>query len=132
VANNAESGVESGVGPVGSNLLWIDRTVDNHAVLVRAVGEIDVVTAPLLTEQLRLAEAVVVPPAAVTLDLTGVTFFGSAGLSVLLEHRAKCEELGSELRIVAGRLIERVLAVTGLAEVLPVVSPPGDDASTAG
>jgi len=110
---------------VDSDLLWIDRTVDGHAVKLRVVGEVDLVSGPLLNAELRLAEAVVVPPAPVILDVTGVTFMGSTGLSLLLEHHDRCAELGTRLQVVAGRVVTRVLAVAGLAEVLPVV--PGAD-----
>lgn len=111
---------------VSSDLLWVDRRVDDHAVIVRAVGEVDLVSAPLLNVQLQLAEAVVVPPAPLTLDLIGVTFIGSAGLSVLLDHRERCAELGTQLRVVGGRVITRVLAVAGLAQTLPVIPAPRD------
>jgi anti-anti-sigma factor len=104
--------------------LWVDRRVDNHAVIVRAVGEIDLATAPLLSAQLRLAEAVVVSPAPVVLDLTGVTFIGSAGLSVLLDHRERCAELGARLQVVGTRVVTRVVAVAGLAQTIPVVPAP--------
>ena len=110
----------------GSDILWIDRKVDNHSVTVRAIGEVDLASAPLLNTQLRLAEAVVVPPAPVLLDLTGVTFIGSAGLSVLLDHQERCAELGTRLRVVGGREVIRVVTVTGLAQTLPVVPAPRD------
>lgn len=31
---------------VDSDLLWIERTVDNHAVIVRAAGEVDLPAHP--------------------------------------------------------------------------------------
>jgi anti-sigma B factor antagonist len=102
------------------DLLWVDRVVDNHSVIVRAFGEVDVVSAPLLDEQLVLAEAVVVPPAAVVVDLSGVSFLGSAGLNLLIDHRSRCAALGTQLRIVGGRVIRRTVALAGLNEVLPV------------
>jgi len=114
------------IGSVGSDILWVDRKVDNHAVIVRATGEVDLASAPLLSAQLRLAEAVVVPPAPVILDLTGVTFIGSAGLSALLDHQERCAELGTRLEVVGTRVVTRVVAVAGLAEVLPVVPAPRD------
>lgn len=103
-------------------MLWFDRIVDNHTVIVRAVGEVDFVSAPLLSAQLRVAEAVVVPPAPVILDLAGVTFIGSAGLSVLLDHHESCAERGTSLRLVCGRVVTRVLTVTGLAQTLSVAT----------
>jgi len=62
------------------SLLWVQRTVDNLSVVVQAGGELDMLTAPRLSAQLDQAEAIVVPPAPVVLDLTALTFLGSAGL----------------------------------------------------
>ena len=104
------------------SLLWIQRTVDNLSVVVQAGGELDMLTAPRLSAQLDQAEAIVVPPAPVVLDLTGITFLGSAGLAVLLRHHERCAELGSTLRIRAGgRAVIRPLAMTALDRVLNVV-----------
>jgi anti-anti-sigma factor len=103
-------------------LLWIQRTVENHSVVVRAGGDLDILTAPRLSAQLDFAEAIVVPPAPVVLDLTGLKFLGSAGLSVLLTHHERCNALGSRLEIVPGdRAVTRPLAMTGLDKVLNVV-----------
>lgn len=103
-------------------LLWVQRTVENHSVVVRAAGELDMLTAPRLSTQLDLAEAIVVPPAPVVLDLSGLMFLGSAGLSVLLAHHERCAKLGSRLEIVpGGRAVTRPLEVTGLDQILAVV-----------
>lgn len=107
--------------PELDELLWVERTVENHSVVVRARGEVDMLTAPELSRQLDLAEAVVVPPAPVVLDLRGVTFLASAGLSVLVAHHERCAELGSPLEIVAtGRAVTQSLHVTGLYDYLTI------------
>jgi anti-sigma B factor antagonist len=103
-------------------LLWVQRMVENHSVVVRASGELDMLTAPTLAKQLQYAEAVVVPPAPVVLDLTGITFLSSAGLSVLITHHKRCVELGSRLEVVASnRAVTRPLNLTGLDSVLVVI-----------
>lgn len=105
------------------DLLWIQRTVDNLSVVVQAGGELDILTAPRLSAQLDQAEAIVVPPAPVVLDLTGITFLGSAGLAVLLAHHERCAALGSTLQIRAdGEAVTRPLAMTALDRVLNVVT----------
>ena len=53
---------------------------------------------------------------AVTVDLTGVTYLDSAGVAVLFD-RAE----GHDLRLLAPRLLDRVLRVSGLAQVTKVV-----------
>lgn len=99
--------------------IWVERTVENHSVVVRAGGELDLRAAPVLGEQLALAEAIVVPPAPVVLDLTGIEFMGSAGLSLLMEHHERCLALGTRLLIVPGSsAVTRPLMVTGLDRVL--------------
>lgn len=112
------------------SLLWVQRTVDNLSVVVQAGGELDMLTAPRLSAQLDQAEAIVVPPAPVVLDLTGLTFLGSAGLAVLLAHHERCARLGSTLQIrAASRVVTRPLAMTALDRVLNLVP---ELASTAG
>ena len=109
--------------PEPDELLWVDRSVENHSVVVRAGGELDMLTAPRLSRQLDLAEAIVVPPAPVVLDLTGVTFMASAGLSVLVAHHRRCADLGSRLAIVANsRAVTRPVKLTGLDKYLAVAS----------
>lgn len=103
-------------------LLWVQRTVENHSVVVRAGGELDLLTAPRLSTQLDLAEAIVVPPAPVVLDLTGLTFLGSAGLSVLVAHAERCAALGSRLAVLSddNAVVNRPLEMTGLDKLLAV------------
>lgn len=104
------------------DLLWVQRTVDNHSVVVQAGGELDMLTAPRLSSQLDQAEAIVVPPAPVVLDLTGLTFLGSAGLVLLLAHHERCAALGSTLHIRSGDgAATRALTVTALDRVLNLV-----------
>ena len=104
------------------SLLWVQRTVDNLSVVVQAGGELDMLTAPRLSAQLDRAEAIVVPPAPVVLDLTGLTFLGSAGLAVLLSHHERCADLGSTLQIrPGGHAVTRPIAMTALDQVLNLV-----------
>jgi anti-sigma B factor antagonist len=101
--------------------MWVQRDIDNHTVVIRAHGEVDLRTAPILVEQLRTAEALVTPPAPVVVDLTGVTFLASAGLSALAEYGRRYAELGSQLRVVAtDRAVVRPITMTGLRECLLV------------
>ncbi|HXV92519.1 MAG TPA: STAS domain-containing protein [Pseudonocardia sp.] len=82
------------------------------AVVVHAVGEIDTLTAPVL--QARLAEHLDAT-ALVVLDMSEVTFLGSAGLAVLVAEKDRAESLGRRLRLVCGsRIVTRALEATGL------------------
>lgn len=86
-----------------------------EAVVVRVDGEIDVATADRFE---RDVVAVLGRPLLV-LDLTGVRFLGSTGLTRLVELRRRAEEAGTALRlVVAGnRTVWRPLEATGLLAV---------------
>lgn len=55
------------------------------------------------------------------LDLNGISFLGSAGLAVLVEHHRHSQSNGRDLRIVVGnRTVFRSLQRAGLLQILPV------------
>ncbi|WP_067686181.1 STAS domain-containing protein [Nocardia jejuensis] len=78
-------------------------------------GEVDVVSAPRLRE--AVDEALRTAPKLLVLDLSGVGFLGSAGLSVLL---AVSRAVPGGLRLVLSRQARRPIEVTGMDEVLAV------------
>lgn len=100
----------------------MDLEVRDEAVIVHVSGEVDLVTVPVVDEQ--LTEAVrVAPPAPVVLDMTNVVFLASAGLSLLIKHARGCAEAGTSLRVVAAdRAVLRAIDITGLAGTMTVVS----------
>lgn len=89
-------------------------------VLVTVSGEIDVATA----EQLRVRLA---GPAGdgrrVIVDLSGVSFIDAAGARVLAGAAARAAARGGSLQLAAaGRLVRRVLALTGLDQRIPMAA----------
>ena len=62
------------------------------------------------------------------LDLRELTFMDSTGLRALAQTNARADEAGFALSIIRGpRQIERVLEISGLADLLPLVdAPPAD------
>lgn len=76
------------------------------ATVVTVVGEVDLDTAPEL--EFRLIEA----GAPVVLDLSGVTFFASAGVACLLAP-------SDRPHLVASPAVLKVLALSDLADFLP-------------
>jgi anti-sigma B factor antagonist len=102
-------------GPLCLNIL--DLQVAQHGPDARVVtvgGEIDTLTAPelaaLVTAQLAIARLVV-------LNLDGVQFLGSAGLSVLVEANELATREDRHLRLVChSGMVNRALDVTGLRE----------------
>jgi anti-sigma B factor antagonist len=105
--------------------LRVEQVVEGRLVLVRVMGEIDNITAGALSATLVDAEVAVSPPAPVVVDLTGVSFLGAAGLSVLVDHHERCAALGGALLIVPGsKAVRRAMALTGLHARLALIPAP--------
>lgn len=91
-----------------------------HGCLVLSVvGEVDAFTAPLLR---AAVSAGIDENGLVVVDLTKVSFLGSAGLAMLVDAVRDAKQHDTSLRIVVGytRSVVRPLEVTGLDTVLPV------------
>jgi anti-sigma B factor antagonist len=83
-------------------------------VVLQVQGEIDMLTSPRLRKE--LVELLGTRPAALVLDLAGVSFFASSGLATLVEVSEAAAEAGVPLRLAApGRSVRRPLQITGLA-----------------
>ena len=90
----------------------------DKASVLHVVGEIDTLTAPLLRAQL---DAHVSRTPLLVLDLTDVTFLGSAGLAVLVAAKDDAESRDHRLRIVPGsRIVVRALQATGLLGIFDI------------
>jgi anti-sigma B factor antagonist len=89
---------------------------------VTVVGDLDTLGAPALGGCLDDLLADPDLPA-VELDLSGVTFLDSAGLTVLACAHRKAQSAGQVLRMRCGtgRAVLRPLEITGLADVFTIV-----------
>lgn len=82
-------------------------------------GELDVVTAPEL--QQTLSEVLGQPHARVMLDLNGLQFVDSAGVSVLIKAKQRAKANGRTLVLRRPtEQLERVFSLVGLAEWLEI------------
>ena len=82
-------------------------------VLVRVVGELDLVTAPVLDRHLAGAASRERPR--VVVDLSGVTFLDVRGINSLVTAQAAAHQVGSNLVLRgAGPQVHRLLEVCGL------------------
>lgn len=95
--------------------ITVNRIYDLAILAVR--GEVDLVTAPQLTECIDavLAESV---PAALIIDLTGVSFLASLGMTVLVKAS---EHVGKSARFVVvadGPATSRPLIMMGLDQII--------------
>jgi anti-sigma B factor antagonist len=104
-----------------ANPIQLDDTADDVTVVV-VEGEHDIYTAPTLRD--RLDEALE-RGGGVVVDLTGATFVDSSVLGALLEARRRAHEAGLAYVVCVGDQVEpsvrRILDITGLVPVLPVV-----------
>ncbi|WP_405162055.1 STAS domain-containing protein [Nocardia sp. NBC_01499] len=96
-------------GALDIHLDWVDS-----AAILTIGGEVDAMSAPQL--QSGIEDVLVDKPMLLVVDLSGVSFFGSAGLSVLLLAERAVAKGG--LRVVASPQVRRPIEVTGLDEIL--------------
>ncbi|MFB8277338.1 STAS domain-containing protein [Nocardia colli] len=99
-----------------SRALQIRLDWAESAAVLTVAGEVDAVSAPQL--QSGVEDALQRSPAVLVVDLSGVSFFGSAGLSVLL--LALDQLTKDSLRVVASPQVRRPIEVTGLDGMLAV------------
>ena len=117
---NGESTVDPAeeAGEVGEVVRFDVVRHGGDATVVHVVGEIDTLTAPVLRAQLD--EHLPVVPLLV-LDLSDVTFLGSAGLAVLVAAKDAADARSHTLRLVCGsRIVVRALEATGLLTLFEV------------
>jgi anti-anti-sigma factor len=95
----------------------IARSDDERGVVLALFGELDVISAPELAEQLDALAADACP--LVLLELSGLTFVDSAGVSVLVKARHEAEANGRRLILRgATEQMHQVFSVLGLADWL--------------
>ncbi|EHY88349.1 STAS domain-containing protein [Saccharomonospora azurea] len=98
----------------------VDVRIDRPAiglVVVRVTGEVDILGAPTVRQCIDTS----LPSArAFVLDLSDTTFFGAAGLSVLVHVSALAERLSVRWALVGSTAVLRPLRVTNLERELPV------------
>jgi anti-sigma B factor antagonist len=102
--------------PTG-DIVSFDVSRTGSSAVVRATGEIDSTTAPLLSEHLTtlLDDGV----RELTVDLRGISFLDSAGLCVLATTHRRAVRDDVRVRVLAGsRAVVRPLQITGLWDLL--------------
>ncbi len=109
--------------PIPSFDLRIVR--NGRSTRIAPCGELDIATTPELEQ--ALADATADAATEIVLDLRELTFMDSSGLRALAEANKRAGESGVKLSIWRGpRQIERVLEISGLGALLPLVDPPPD------
>jgi anti-sigma B factor antagonist len=128
---NTEPPVDAGVGTDGSEIIRFE--VDDHGADVRVlhvIGELDTLTSPLLARQLAEQQSAV---AKLVVDLSDVSFLGSAGLAALVEAKDAADNSQGRLLVVPGsRIAKRALEATGLLRLFTVADDVPEALAAAG
>jgi len=97
---------------MGSDDYELQIDIDDTGTIV-VVGEIDLDTAPVLDRELRHHDTVM-SELDLSLDLSGVTFFDSSGVAVLVHALERRGDRGLVLRD-RSRAVQRTLELVGVA-----------------
>lgn len=99
--------------------LAIDVLARGDETILRLAGDIDIHSAPEVSEQLNRLQSG--GTSAIVVDLSGVNFLDSSALGALVAaHRAQTEA-GGTLKLAAPREhVRKVFRITRLAEVIPL------------
>ncbi|TDC32853.1 anti-sigma factor antagonist [Micromonospora sp. 15K316] len=105
-----------------SDRFRVQVSVGDEGVDVRAVGEIDIATVGVLRSALWAAPSRPV----LRVDLSGVRLLSAVGVRALAAAHLRARAQGGELVLVdPAPVVARVLRVTGLHRVVPVVHSSG-------
>ena len=97
----------------------MEDTASGDWTVLTVKGEVDLNTAPKLKE--RVNALIAQGHANLVVDLEGVEFMDSTGLSVLVSGLMRTSEAGGGMAVVCTRAqVLRLLALTGLDQVLKV------------
>jgi anti-sigma B factor antagonist len=97
--------------------LQVSTREESGRTVVAATGEVDVYTAPTLDDELTRATAAGVT--SLVVDLSGVDFLDSTGLSVLVKALERVRERDGRLDVVVtAERVAKVFRITGLDEML--------------
>ena len=104
------------------NEFTVEVSGDERATVLTVTGELDLATSPALEAELDRAGA---GPELVILDLRGVSFMDSTGLSLLVKAQRRAQESRRQLAVVkGGAQVQRLLTLTGVAERLTLIDDP--------
>jgi anti-sigma B factor antagonist len=115
-------------------LFEIERTTVFDTPVLRAIGELDLTTAPVLATAAN--DEFVLEPASLVVDLTPTTFLDSSGARTLVQLARRATEHGVALQVVCPRTntpVRLVIDLLELRSVVPIVeSVPGRPAGLVG
>jgi len=99
--------------------LAIDVLTRGDDTVLRLAGDIDIHSAPEISEQLARLQAD--GSIVIVVDLSGVSFLDSSALGALVAAHRALTEAGGSLKLAAQREhVQKVFRITRLAEVIPL------------
>jgi len=103
----------------------VDVRLGPDRVVLGLHGELDLLGAPLLEEEIEKAETEA--PAIVVLDLQDLQFVDSAGLRVILAAHERSRQQGKELALTPGsEQVQRLFTIAGVDEHLRIIGSPDE------
>ncbi|OBF17501.1 STAS domain-containing protein [Mycobacterium kubicae] len=100
-----------------SSAFSVTRHTHGEAVVLEVCGALDQVTAPSLATQFDIV--LMSGPAVLVVDLTGVDFMSSAGISLLVETHRLTERTATALRVAAeGPATSRPMRIVGVDKMI--------------
>lgn len=98
---------------------WLDVAREPEHTVLRVAGDLDLETAPQLLAAIEPYLSTGDEP--LLLDLSGLAFIDSSGLSALIRVNQRMIEAGRPLSIIApAPPVAKAFEITGLDQVLPV------------
>ncbi len=98
--------------------LEIHRSTDEHGPVVALAGDLDLGSAPRLERELQQIEGIQ-PGGRVLIDLRGLSFMDSTGLSLIIKAQQAAERNGQRLALRRGpHQVQRLFELTGVLDVL--------------
>jgi len=103
--------------------LRIDVRNEPDRIVLALHGELDLVGAPLLQDEIESSE--IEAREMLVLDLQDLQFIDSTGLRVILSAHERSRERGQGFALTRGsQQVERLLTVAGVSEHLPIIASP--------
>jgi anti-sigma B factor antagonist len=101
----------------------VETRNETRGVVLAVAGELDLASAPALEDELD--KALNGGTSQIVVDLRELEFIDSTGLSVLVKAHQRAQESEQQFGLVkGGAQVQRLLALTGLAERLTVAETP--------
>ena len=105
--------------------LRIDVRNEQDRVVLELHGELDLLGAPSLQEEIEKVEAST--PGILVLDLQDLRFVDSAGLRVILAAHQRSHDQGHELALTQGsEQVQRLFTIAGVSEHLHIIASPDE------